>query len=90
VAEERMPPGTAETWHVHVRATQTFYVLAGVPVLDAGGVCRTVAACQAATVPAGVPHRVVNEETREATFFAIAGPSTRGDRADMPGPDGGH
>lgn len=82
VAEERMPPGAAEVRHRHVRATQTFYVLDGVLVVEALGTRRTVAARQAATVRAGVPHRVVNESAHDAVFLAIAGPSTRGDRID--------
>ncbi|WP_205863097.1 cupin domain-containing protein [Planosporangium thailandense] len=84
VVEERMPPGTAEVPHRHVRATQTFYVLAGTLTMQIAGVAYTVSARQCITVPAGVAHQARNDTDGPVEFLVIASPPTTGDRVDLP------
>jgi mannose-6-phosphate isomerase-like protein (cupin superfamily) len=80
VVEERMPPGTSETEHYHARARQFFYVLTGTLTIDVDGQEHTVAAGSGLHVPPGQSHVVANRSRAEATFLAIAAPTTNADR----------
>lgn len=84
VIEERMPPGTVETRHVHARARQFFYVLSGtlVMALETGTVA--LQAMEGLEVAPGTPHQARNDSDADVRFLVISGPSTRGDRQDLP------
>ncbi|RAH96094.1 cupin domain-containing protein [Acuticoccus sediminis] len=80
VRHEAMPPGTAEEPHMHRRAHQFFYVLAGrMTVRTPDGVSR-VAPGQGIHVPAGQPHWVRNEDVVNLRFLLCSSPTTTGDR----------
>jgi mannose-6-phosphate isomerase-like protein (cupin superfamily) len=90
VIEERMPPGTAEQRHMHPRATQFFYVLAGELAIELDGVEHRLTPLTGITVPAETPHQVFNRGSEDARFLVISQPPSQGDRipADQvaPGP----
>jgi mannose-6-phosphate isomerase-like protein (cupin superfamily) len=85
VIEERMPPGTAEVRHRHVRARQFFYVLEGVAVLEVEGVAHRLGARQGLQVPPGAAHQMRNESDGELRFIVVSSPKSHGDRETVDG-----
>ncbi|KZC40756.1 cupin, partial [Rhodanobacter denitrificans] len=61
VIEERMPPGTAEQRHRHVRARQFFYVLEGTAMLEVDGVTHRLRRDEGLHVPPGAAHQMRND-----------------------------
>jgi mannose-6-phosphate isomerase-like protein (cupin superfamily) len=80
VIEERMPPGTAEQRHLHRRATQFFYVLAGELTIELEGTEHRLAPTTGLTISAGTPHQVFNRGSEDARFLVISQPPSHGDR----------
>ena len=85
VIEERMPPGTAEVRHRHVRARQFFYVLEGEAVLELEGVAHRLAAREGLHVPPGAAHQMRNEADGELRFIVVSSPKSHGDRETVDG-----
>jgi mannose-6-phosphate isomerase-like protein (cupin superfamily) len=75
-----MPPGTAEKRHLHQRATQFFYVLAGELTVELAGEEHRLAPSTGLTVPAQTPHQVFNRCNEDARFLVISQPPSHGDR----------
>ncbi|TMR97429.1 NAD(P)-binding domain-containing protein [Nonomuraea basaltis] len=88
VIEERMPPGTAEEWHVHDRARQFFYVLDGEATMRTpdGDVSLPVGA--GVEIAPGTPHQLNNIAAGDLRFLVVSAPTTRGDRRALPGVPG--
>jgi mannose-6-phosphate isomerase-like protein (cupin superfamily) len=80
IIHERMPPGTAETLHQHAKARQFFFILAGVAVMEHGGVVTTVSQGAGLEVPPGVPHRILNEHETDLEFLVTSVPPSHADR----------
>jgi mannose-6-phosphate isomerase-like protein (cupin superfamily) len=80
IIEERMPPDTAEQRHLHQRATQFFYVLAGELTLELDGEEHQLPPSTGLTVPAQTPHQVFNRGREDARFLVISQPDSHGDR----------
>ena len=80
IIEERMPPNTAEHRHLHLRATQFFYVLAGELTIELSGEEHRLLPHTGLTIPAGTPHQVSNRRTEDARFLVISQPPSHGDR----------
>ncbi|HEY3991055.1 MAG TPA: cupin domain-containing protein [Acidobacteriaceae bacterium] len=80
IIEERMPPGTAEQRHLHQRATQFFYVLAGVLIIELDGEEHRLTPSTGLTVLAQTPHQVFNHGSEDARFLVISEPPGHGDR----------
>jgi mannose-6-phosphate isomerase-like protein (cupin superfamily) len=80
IIEERMPPNTAEQRHLHQRATQFFYVLAGELILELDGEEHQLSPSTGLTVPAQTPHQVFNRSREDARFLVISQPPSHGDR----------
>lgn len=80
VIRERMPSGTAEVRHRHARAQQFFFVLAGRLTIDLAGVERSLLPGQGQSIPAGVPHQVVNRDDSPAELLVVSQPPSHGDR----------
>jgi mannose-6-phosphate isomerase-like protein (cupin superfamily) len=85
IIEERMPPATAERRHLHQRATQFFYVLAGELTIELAGpekgnVAHRLPPHTGLTIPAEAPHQVFNRGTVDARFLVISQPPSHGDR----------
>lgn len=83
IIEERMPPGTAEQHHLHQRATQFFYVLAGELIIALDGQEHCLAPRTGLTIPAGTAHQVFNRVAEDACFLVISQPPSRGDRVAL-------
>jgi len=83
VIQERVPPGAREVKHVHARAHQFFYVLAGTATLEFADQSTTFGAGHGVHVPAGVEHRFTNASAEEVVFLVISSPPTAGDRINV-------
>ena len=83
VIQERVPPGRGEVRHVHARARQFFYVLAGKATLEFDDHSVEFAAGQGVHVPPGTRHRFANHGGEDVVFLVISAPSTAGDRTDV-------
>jgi mannose-6-phosphate isomerase-like protein (cupin superfamily) len=80
IIEERMPPGTAEQRHLHQRATQFFYVLAGELIIELDSEEHRLPPSTGLTIPAGTPHQVFNRSSGDTRFLVISQPPSHGDR----------
>jgi mannose-6-phosphate isomerase-like protein (cupin superfamily) len=80
VIQERMPPGTAETFHKHTRSRQFFFVLAGLAVVEHGGAVTTLTPGTGLEVPPGVPHRIRNTGDADLEFLVTSVPPSHADR----------
>jgi mannose-6-phosphate isomerase-like protein (cupin superfamily) len=80
VIEERMPPGTAEEWHVHDRARQFFYVLDGQATMRTTAGATEIPAGAGVEIAPGVAHQITNASSGPVRFLVISTPSTRNDR----------
>jgi mannose-6-phosphate isomerase-like protein (cupin superfamily) len=80
IIEERMPPGTAEQRHLHQRATQFFYVLAGELIIELDSEEHRLPPSAGLTIPAGTPHQVFNRSSGDTRFLVISQPPNHGDR----------
>ena len=80
VIEERMPPGSREQRHLHRRARQFFYVLAGEAMLEPEGERHPLQAGQGLHVPPGSAHQMCNESGHELHFLVVSAPRSHGDR----------
>jgi mannose-6-phosphate isomerase-like protein (cupin superfamily) len=82
VIQERMPPGTSETRHLHHRAQQFFYVLKGEATLEVNGDALLLRAHEGAWVPAGTPHQLQNLSGSELEFLVTSEPPSHSDREE--------
>lgn len=80
VIAERMPPGTAETRHLHERARQVFYVLLGTASFELAGTVHTLRAGEAIEVEPGAPHTMMNRSGADLEFLVVSAPPSHGDR----------
>jgi quercetin dioxygenase-like cupin family protein len=82
VIEERMPPGAQEQRHLHTRARQFFYVLAGELTLEIEGQVHRIAPGQGIEVAPGQGHQAANPANAgaEVRFLVISAPPAQGDR----------
>lgn len=78
-----MPAGTAERRHVHGRAHQFFYVLAGELTMERDGTTYILSHGQGLEVAPGEPHQARNESRDEIRFLVTSQPPSHGDRADL-------
>ncbi len=83
VAEETMPPGTAETRHRHRRARQFFYVLAGELTMEMPDGPASLQPGDGLEIPPQLPHRAYNKSHAPVRFLVISVPTTKGDRENL-------
>ena len=82
VIEERVPPGAAESRHLHSRSRQFFYVLVGEATLEVEGESHRLRAGEGLHVPPGAAHQLRNEGNMEIRFLVISAPKSHGDREE--------
>ncbi len=70
----RFPPGSATTWHKHVRAEEFFFVLEGTGRIRVGGETLTVPKYGAVMVGPEPMRQVFNDTDTEALWLIIGGP----------------
>jgi mannose-6-phosphate isomerase-like protein (cupin superfamily) len=82
IIEERMPAGTAETPHSHLRARQFFFVLAGELVLKVQGHENLLRAGEGLEIAPGEVHQAANRGPAEVRFLLTSQPPSHGDRME--------
>jgi mannose-6-phosphate isomerase-like protein (cupin superfamily) len=80
VIEERMPAGSKEQRHFHMKARQFFYVLAGELTMEVEGRAVVVGARRGLEIAPGEKHQARNESEEDVRFLVIASPPAQGDR----------
>ena len=80
--EERMPLGTSEQRHLHNRARQFFYTLAGELTLEVAGEFQVLRAGQGLEIAPGTPHQAINRSGGDTRFLVTSQPPSHGDRVD--------
>lgn len=80
VIEERMPPGTCEVRHHHVRARQFFYVLEGELAMEVELSHHTLRAGEGIEIAPGQVHQAINRSDSDVRFLVMSQPPSHGDR----------
>ncbi len=83
VIQERIPPGAGEVMHVHARARQLFFVIAGELEIQLGEQRFRLTIGDSLEVPPGDRHLVRNDGNADATFLVVSAPTTREDRVNV-------
>ena len=84
VIQERMPPGTSEVRHRHLRARQFFYVLSGQLEVEVEGTTHRLEDGMGLEIAPGAMHQVRNHGTGDVMFLVISQPPSHGDRELVP------
>jgi mannose-6-phosphate isomerase-like protein (cupin superfamily) len=82
VIEERMPPGTSERRHLHRRARQFFFVLAGELTMEIEGEEHRLPANHGVEIAPGQAHQAFNRSANDVRFLVVSQPPSHGDRVD--------
>ena len=80
VIHERMPPGTQESRHYHMKARQFFFILSGTATMEMGVESHSLSERQGIEIPPGIPHQIFNRSAIDLEFLVISSPTTIGDR----------
>jgi mannose-6-phosphate isomerase-like protein (cupin superfamily) len=84
IIEERMPPRSSETRHIHHRSRQFFYVLEGRLTMEMDGTSLTLNPRDGIEIPPMTPHQALNDSDDPVVFLVISAPGTQGDRTELP------
>ena len=82
IIEERMPPGTSEHRHHHVRARQFFQAIDGTLTIEIEGQFHDLQAGDGLEIAPGRWHQVINRSETGVRFINVSSPSAHGDRID--------
>jgi len=82
VKEEEMPPGTAETPHLHRRSRQFFYILEGTAFFETKEETAEVRAGEGMEIAPGMRHRIQNRSAETLRFLVISEPPASADRIE--------
>ena len=83
VIQERVPPGKSERKHYHEKPRQFFYVLEGIATLEVSDQSFTLREREGIEISPSVPHRLLNNSTKDVEFLVISAPRSHGDRIDV-------
>lgn len=83
VIQERMPAGTEEQRHYHVRAQQVFYILSGTAVFECENEAVEVNAMEAFHIKPNTIHKIKNCSLHDLIFLVISEPKAHGDRVNV-------
>lgn len=83
IIEEKMPPGTSETRHFHVRARQFFYVLEGELTMEVEGEVFGLRVGGGVEVAPGKAHQALNRSGESTRFLVTSQPPSHGDRVEQ-------
>ena len=83
VIQERMPAGSSETWHMHRKAQQFFYVLKGQATLEFKERVVVLHEGEGALVSMGIAHRIRNSLKQNLLLQVTSEPPSHGDRVEI-------
>lgn len=84
IIEERMPPGTSEVCHYHLRARQFFYVVEGELTMEVERENHTLRVGEGVEVAPGQAHQAMNRGSTAVRFLVTSQPPSHGDRIVSP------
>ena len=82
ILEEHLPPGIAETRHLHQHARQFFYVLEGRLSMEIEDHRYTVEAGEGIEIAPGLRHQAANHGRSALKLLVTSQPPSHGDRLD--------
>lgn len=82
IIEERMPPGTSEVRHHHVKARQFAFVLDGELTVEVEHHDFTLRPGEGIEIHPGQSHQAINRSGKDVRFLMISQPPSHGDRID--------
>lgn len=85
IIEEKMPTGTSETRHLHLRARQFFYVLEGELTLEVEREEFVLRVGEGVEVAPGKAHQAMNRSAKSTRFLVTSQPPSHGDRVEQAG-----
>ena len=85
IIEERMPPGTSETRHHHLRARQFFFVLDGELTMEIEHHEFTLRQGEGIEIAPGQGHQAMNRGPGVLRFLVTSQPPGHGDRIESNG-----
>jgi mannose-6-phosphate isomerase-like protein (cupin superfamily) len=80
---ERMPAGTSEVRHHHVRARQFFHVLEGELTIEIEHRDFTLRAGEGIEISPGQAHQAINRSAAPVRFVVTSQPPSHGDRVEL-------
>lgn len=80
IIAEKMPPGTSEDMHCHVRSEQFFYMLSGRAVMKTEEEDILLDQGDGLPVPPLMWHQMTNPFEKDAEFLVYSSPNSHGDR----------
>lgn len=83
VIEEKMPPGTSETRHLHTRARQFFYVLEGELTMETAQEIFVLRSGEGLEIAPGEIHQAKNRSAGPTRFLVTSQPPSQGDRVEQ-------
>ena len=83
IIEEKMPPGTCEMRHSHVRARQFFYVLEGELTMEVEREEFVLRVGDGIEVAPGNAHQAMNRSAESTRFLVTSQPPSHGDRVEQ-------
>ena len=83
LAEATLGPGQSTEAHLHPRAEEIYYVLAGRGEMAVAGEVRAVEAGDAVALPRGVPHQIRNTGERDLVFLCCCAPPYEHDDTEL-------
>jgi len=83
VIQERMPPKTKETRHIHAFARQFFYILEGEATMELNGEIYRMGTREGIEIPPNTPHTMMNPFEMPVEFLVVSSPATKGDRTNL-------
>lgn len=83
VIQERMPSGTSEVLHYHVKAQQVFFILSGTAIIEIEGIGYKLKSLESITIKNGLKHKITNDSLEDLQFLVISEPKAQGDRVTI-------
>ncbi|MFD2599206.1 cupin domain-containing protein [Sphingobacterium corticis] len=83
IIQEKMPPNTEESLHLHSKAQQFFYILNGTATFEVDNEIYSVEEGQGFHIQANQVHRIFNITTNDLEFVVISEPKSHGDRTNL-------
>ncbi|MDW5265893.1 MULTISPECIES: cupin domain-containing protein [Acidobacteriaceae] len=83
IIEEKMPTGTSENRHLHVRARQFFYVLEGELTMEIEREEFVLRVGDGVEIAPGKAHQAFNRSEKSTCFLVTSQPPSHGDRVEQ-------
>jgi mannose-6-phosphate isomerase-like protein (cupin superfamily) len=83
IIEEKMPPHSCESRHLHARARQFFYVLEGELTMEVEREVFVLGVGEGVEIAPGKAHQAMNRSAESTRFLVTSQPPSHGDRVEQ-------